>query len=238
MKYLIMSSPRTGSTMLSMALNATDRAGKVEEYFHASRLAEIGNPENSRETMLAYFRDIVSANSTVNGVFAMKLHYNQFNDVFNARRLGMASGVGFLKSFDRHVLIRRRDKILQAISELIASKTDLWNTWDPKAAGSASMALDEVDIPLLAQIMSRQIAEEYAWRALLKDVGIPYHDICYEDLVASPDTELARVSAYLGIPGMPTLKATHHTVKLTNTASTAAIKKQFLETLGAFETAT
>ena len=39
MNYLILSSPRTGSTMLAAALTATGRAGTVKEYFHLAELA-------------------------------------------------------------------------------------------------------------------------------------------------------------------------------------------------------
>ena len=233
MKYLILSSPRTGSTMLAAALNATGKAGTVKEYFHARMLAEHGGPEQSKQSMLAYYGDVVSANTSGNGVFGMKLHFNQFHHVFGGKRIGMGSGVSFLKSFDRHVLVYRRDKVLQAISELIATKNDLWNTSDRKAAGRASTAFSDSDIPLLAQIMSRQLSEEYAWRSLLQDCAIAAHQIAYENLVAEPDAELSKLATYLAIPDLGPLMATQDTVKLTDTTVTAAIRERFLSALGA-----
>ena len=53
MKYLIRFSPRTGSTMLAAALNATRKTGKVKEYFHLSTLAESGGSEQTKQSMLA-----------------------------------------------------------------------------------------------------------------------------------------------------------------------------------------
>lgn len=232
MKYLILSSPRTGSTMLAAALNATGKAGRVKEYFHLKMLAERGNPEASKQSMLAYYSDVVSANTSGNGVFGMKLHFNQFHHVFGGNRIGMGSGVSFLKSFDRHVLVFRRDKILQAISELIATKTDLWNTSDSKVAGRAGTDVSDTDIPLLAQILSRQLSEEYAWRSLLQDCAIAAQLIAYEDLAANPEAELSRLAAYLAIPDLGLLAPTQETVKLTDTAATAAIKQRFLAALG------
>lgn len=233
MKYLILSSPRTGSTMLAAALNATGKAGNVKEYFHLSTLAERGNPEQTKQDMLAYYGDVVSASTSGNGVFGMKLHFNQFHHVFGGKTIGMGSGVSFLRSFDRHVLVYRRDKVLQAISELIATKTDLWNTSDLKAAGRARAEFTDTDIPLLAKIMSRQLSEEYAWRSLLQDFAIAAHEIAYEDLTAEPDVQLSKLAAYLAIPELGPLVATQDTVKLTDTAATAAIKQRFLAALGA-----
>lgn len=233
MKYLILSSPRTGSTMLSAALNATGMAGLAKEYFHLKKLAEKGNPEQDREAMLAYYSEVVNATTTANGVFGMKLHFNQFHHVFGGKRIGMGSGINFVKSFDRRILVYRRDKILQALSELLASKSDLWNTGDQSAAGRAGKDFSDADVPFLLRIMSRQVSEEYAWRSLLEDSALDFHQIAYEDMAASPEAEFAKLAAYLAIPGIDGLKASAETVKLTDTSATAAIKQRVLAALGA-----
>lgn len=233
MKYLILSSPRTGSTMLAAALNASGKAGRAKEYFHLETLAQNGNPEATKQRLLAYYAGVVADSTTPNDVFGMKLHYNQFHHVFGGKQIGMQSGVSFVKSFDRHILVYRRDKILQAVSELLASKSDLWNTGDSKAAGRAGKDFSDADIPLLTRILSRQLSEEYAWRSLLEDFAIPFHEIAYEDLVADAGGEFAKLTAYLAIPGLEGLKPSAETVKLTDQAATAAIKQRVLAALGA-----
>lgn len=233
MKYMILSSPRTGSTMLAAALNASEKAGRVKEYFHRDTLSENGDPESTKESMIAYYADVVAANSTSNGVFGMKLHYNQFHHVFGGKQIGMQSGVSFLKSFDRHVLAYRRDKILQAVSELLATKTGLWNTSDHGSAGRVGKEFSDDDIPLLTRILSRQLSEEYAWRSLLADFNISFHEIAYEDLTADTDGEFTKLAIYLGIPGLDSLRVSPETIKLTELAATAAIKRRVLEALGA-----
>lgn len=233
MKYLILSSPRTGSTMLAAALNATGKAGVAKEYFHLDKLAGKGNPEQTREAMLAYYAEVVDATTSANGVFGMKLHFNQFHHVFGGKRIGMASGLGFVKSFDRRILVYRRDKILQALSELLASKSDLWNTADKAAAGRAGREFSDADLPFLLRIMGRQVSEEYAWRSLLEDSALPFHQIAYEDMVASPEAEFARLATYLAIPGLDSIRPSAETVKLTDASATAAIKERVLTALGA-----
>lgn len=233
MKYLILSSPRTGSTMLAAALNASGLAGRAKEYFHLDTLAQHHHPEATKQGMFAYYADVVAANTTANDVFGMKLHYNQFHHVFGGKAIGLQSGVSFVKSFDRHVLVYRRDKILQAVSELLATKTDLWNTADSKAAGRAGKEFSEADMPLLTRILGRQLSEEYAWRSLLEDFAIPFHQIAYEDLAADAAGEFAKLVAYLAIPGLDALAPSTETVKLTDTAATAAIKQRVLAALGA-----
>ena len=235
MNYLILSSPRTGSTMLAAALTATGRAGTVKEYFHLDELAGMGNPEQTAEGMRCYYASLVDATASANGVFGMKLHFNQFHHVFGGKRIGMASGLNFVKSFDRRILVYRRDKVLQALSELLATRSDLWNTGDSAAAGCAGKAFADTDIPFLLRILSRQVSEEYAWRSLLKDSGLAFHQTAYEDLVAQPDREFAKLAAYLAIPGLDRLTATRDTVKLTDEAVTAAVKQRVLAGLGALQ---
>ena len=232
MKYLVLSSPRTGSTMLAAALNATGKAGTVKEYFHRNELAKHGNPEQTKEGMLAHYAGVIDATTSANGVFGMKLHFNQFNDVFGGKRIGMGNGLSFVKGFDRRILVYRRDKILQALSELLATKTQVWNTAERSAERRAGTEFSDAEIPVLVRIMSRQISEEYAWRSLLEDSSLGFHQIAYEDLVADPDAELARLAAYLAIPGLETLKAARDTVKLTDEAATAAIRQRVLTALG------
>ena len=233
MKYLIMSSPRTGSTMLGAALNATGHAGTALEYFHEKMLAEKGHPEQTKDGMLAYYAAVVEATASANGVFGMKLHFNQFHNIFGEQRFGMRSGASFVKSFDRHVLIYRRDKIMQAISEMLAMEAHLWNSADRTASGTLGRPFSEKDVPLIARIMNRQVAEEYAWRQLMRDLSITPHEVAYEDLVATPDAALGSLAAYLGIPGMPPLTTSRDTVKLTDQQATRAIKGRFLAAIGA-----
>ena len=115
--------------------------------------------------MRACYADVVTANTSTNGVFGMKLHFNQFRHVFGGKQIGMRSGVSFVKSFHRHVLVYRRDNILQAVSELLATRMELWNTDDCKAAGRAGKEFTDADIPLLTRNLSRRLSEEYAWRS-------------------------------------------------------------------------
>lgn len=217
--------------MLASSLNATGLAGRAEEYFHKTALAEAGNPETARETLLAYYRKVVTETTTPNDVFGMKIHHNQFRHVFRENAMGLQSGFSFIRSFDRHILIYRRDKVLQAISELLADESNLWNTTSAGSAGRNHREFSEADIPEIASTMARQIGEEHGWRRILRDCALPFHEVSYEDLCDNPEGELARVADYLGITGLSMPRP--QTVKVSDPAGALKMKAKFLAAIGA-----
>jgi trehalose 2-sulfotransferase len=228
-----MSSPRTGSSLLSGALADSGHAGRPLEFAHKKTLRENGNPEQTIEGLQAYLCRIVENNTTPNGVFGMKMHFNQFHSLFGDGRHGLENGVSFMQKFQKFILIFREDKVLQAISEMLAMDTGVWNTPDPDYAGSVGRELVTEDVPLIAKIMARQVWEEYSWRNLLIQLSLTFHEVSYESLTASPDGEAAGLCSYLAIDGLSAVSVRPKTIKLTDTSVTVEMKKQYLRAIGA-----
>lgn len=58
MNYIVMSSPRTGSSMLCAALSHSSLAGKPDEFMHDGRLKDENHPEAHIETLKQYVKKI------------------------------------------------------------------------------------------------------------------------------------------------------------------------------------
>src|SRR5262249_15586129 len=76
-KYLICSTPRSGSTLLSTGLASTGRAGRPLEYL-SQPYGVVFKERNGRLLLPEYWRFLVTRRTTPNGVFGMKMHFDQF----------------------------------------------------------------------------------------------------------------------------------------------------------------
>src|SRR5690348_4843448 len=140
--YLVCATQRSGSTLLCKALSATGVAGRPEEYFEALEATglpaqprdylpelgdELGLPPLRHGDPLPPFAERLAAaeraGTTPNGVFGAKVMWSYGAPVLAA-----------LGDSDAHwVLVRRRDKLRQAISLWRAIQTRQWNAGDAAA---------------------------------------------------------------------------------------------------------
>ena len=197
--YLILSQPRTGSTMISSALASSGLAGVPVEYFNAEHLNVLPDP-TSLAAVHRYYKDVVSRRTTANGVFGMKLHLDQFAPLFLQGDTIIEPGVSFLKSFDRIILVSRRDKVAQAISELAALRTKQWNSQDKQMEGKQNYEFDRKDVPVILHYIRRAVIGEMFWNETCDTLALKPLRVVYEDLSKSPQAELNRVVQYLGLP--------------------------------------
>lgn len=225
--YLILSAPRTGSTMLSDGLLQTGFAGVPLEYLHRRVLAGLGKPL-AFERIAAYFNDIVSRRTSPNGVFGMKIHYHQFADLFVNGEGVTANGESFLGLFSHFILIDRRDRISQAISFMIAEESRKWRSRDVTDAHSSDIALDDDKMIAIVQEMGSLMSEARGWRRIIEARKLNAIELSYEDLTHDFDAEFRRV---LGFLGLPEVEVRPQTVKLGGARNRAA-KAEFLSRIG------
>ncbi len=230
--YLILSQPRTGSTMITSALEASGHAGVPVEYFNNQHLRRLPKPL-TLASVHAYYTDVVSRRTSGNGVFGMKLHHDQFKPIFMHENTVTEAGAKFLRSFDRIILTSRRDKLAQAISQLTAYRSGNWNTSDRSLEGRQNYEFRKADVPVILTYLQDAVSGEMFWDEICERLDLHPLRITYEDLSQSPETELARVFAHLELQVAPT---TPQTVKLSRDNNREA-KLRFLQEIG-FETET
>ncbi len=208
--YLICAIPRTGSYLLCEMLAATGVAGNPNEYFSDSYqrhwAARWGTADYD-----SYMRRVVERATTPNGVAGAKTHPWQFNHF--ARQ---ASGRAPVRYVERpqvlerwfpdlhYVWLRRKDRLLQAISYTRSLQTNIW--WDadtePVPNAKAKPEALAFDFDLITQSVARMVEEEDMWRRYFDAVGVDPLVIYYEDLAEAPDRSVRSVLEMLEVePG-------------------------------------
>lgn len=226
-KYIVLSTPRSGSTLLCSALHNSKLAGVPLEYFHYSLLDKIGNPEKFRQTLNLYFQNLQYRRTSPNGVFGIKLHHLQYDRLFG----NDSHGFEFLLKFDKFILTYRRDKILQAISSILAIENNVWSRNTESASSIVGRDFTSSDTTAISKYIQDMETQEQAWRNLCRQLGIQPLEVAYEDLEADCATEFNRICDYLDIANLTSDMLIPVTVKTTNTALTFKMKQLYIDSI-------
>lgn len=192
LNYLICSTPRVGSNLLSSLIYGTRVLGHPREYFCPTQVALYG-PElcglsrvrNAEE--LHRYIDAVAAKFGSHGRFGIKAHLHQL-------RQALELGYDFDGRFpDRFVHITRADVIGQAISHERAVQTGAW-TAQHKEAAQAEFVPEKIRATVHSFVVDNQ-----AWEALFRNYDVEPYRLSYEGLCADFEGELARLLEYLEV---------------------------------------
>lgn len=203
-RYCILSSPRSGSTLLGRMLSATQCAGDPLEYFNPRLIAyERRKTANPSLSLDAFIADMERRRTSPNGVFGMKMHYSQMLGAF-ASKVPTQQMLAHLKQYGRLIWIRRHDRLRQAVSQAIGLHTQVWSSEDGRF-GSRPPA----PIPAYACVDALRAVchEDFGWARLIEATGLEVLEVWFEDLVANYAHECKRVIAYLdladAVPDIP-----------------------------------
>ena len=144
MRYIILSSPRTGSNYVCARLaNFRDTLGTPMEYFHPDAISEVmARASVGKITAAAdpapginltqYMETLMRLRSTPDGCFGLKVQPSQLSRLVG-NNLGMAAE--FLRRrFDKLIILLCKDKLSQAVSGVIAEATGRWFNFGEEAA--------------------------------------------------------------------------------------------------------
>ena len=197
-RYCILSTPRSGSTLLGRMLFATGMAGDPLEYFNPPLLAierdETGIADMNLNQFLLRMQH---RRTSPNGFFGMKLHYSQMLYGFNSRKINQQM-VDFLRNFAALIWIRRRDRVSQAISLTIAKRTGLWSTEDSKLVETDERSIHPSDCLDSLHVVA---SDDYSWQQFLQATKLPTLETWYENLVDDYEAESRRILKYLNLNG-------------------------------------
>jgi LPS sulfotransferase NodH len=204
---LIATLPRSGSWLLSEALQLTGLVGQPAEYFRPDFLSQF-----SREWGLAdgvdlreYVARSLIRTASDSGVFTNKFHWYQFawfiEQLRNLDRSARSDGewVDELFPDPRWIHLIRVDKGRQAVSYYRASESQVWFSGDPSGAQRGA---DEPTEPHFQQIRYLEdvlVNHEAQWTAFFSDNGVKPLTIVYEDLVSSFAETISLVHEHLGV---------------------------------------
>lgn len=129
-KYLVLSTPRVGSTLLARRLEETGLLGRPEEWFNPefiNAILKVMNRENL--DIDQYVEMILRATATPNGIFGVNIHVHQYTHLLGQNMDLLRLG------FDHIYWLQRRDKIKQAYSWCKGFKTQCWSKSHEREAG-------------------------------------------------------------------------------------------------------
>lgn len=137
---------------------------------------------------LRYLEAIARVNTTSNGVFGIKMHWNQYK----RHLLDLNLTVDFWNVPVQWVRISRRDEIRQAISFVRAAQSNSWNSnmeikREPVYDGSSIVAA-----------LKRISAENADWQMYFEQNNIHPLTITFEQLTQEMDLTVRRVMHYIG----------------------------------------
>ncbi len=202
-RYLLCSTPRSGSELLTDALHATGHAGDPLEYLNANLMAAWLRDRPSLKgelDMQAYFNDLEARRTSPSGIFGVKTHYSQLAALWPG---SAADQLDYLARFQAVVLVTRRDKVAQAVSFHRANQTQLWTSEDKRflSAGDPRLsATPRFDAAAIAKTLADVLAQEAAWRALVARAKCNWLEVVYEDVVADRQAQLKRLFDWVGLP--------------------------------------
>jgi trehalose 2-sulfotransferase len=232
--YLVCSTQRSGSTYLCQLLGSTGVAGNPEEFFEAradtglpphpgyflAGLPRTGagirddvrptdGPQYSElrsiDGWAAHLERTFRLGTTLNGVFASKLMWNQMADVETHAaaipELAGLTGVQLLERLFGHphyVWMRRTDKVRQAISLWRALQTRTWRLEHPSADGPAPKV--RYSFEGIEHLRRRLSADDEAWGRLFARHAVAHLELAYEtDVEPDPVSAVARVLEFVGV---------------------------------------
>jgi len=188
--YLLASTPRSGSHFLGHLLLGTGVLGSPLEYFHVPHakrwMASLGVEDFP--TML---RRLHQRRTSPSGWFGVKAHWPQFAPIACNETL-----LRFV-NIDRYIEIRRRDRVAQAISAVIAQQTLAWISFHNTS--NRAPRYDFRAIHAAAEAFESQIGK---WHAFFEEQGVSPFVVEYEDLISDPQAVLDQIVVEFGIECM------------------------------------
>ena len=196
MRYVILSSQRSGSTLLGRILFETKMAGDPQEYFNPPLLAlERKRTGNAELSMNKFMQAMEKRRTSPNGVFGLKAHYGQLLSVFRATKPN-ENVVKFLRHANKLIWIRRRDRIGQAISQAVALKTNVWSSEDSRFQREPDVKIHPFELINTLKVVSR---DDVGWEQLILAAKLQVLEVWYEDLVNDYENQARTVLRYLGV---------------------------------------
>lgn len=216
--YLLCAGARTGSNLLASALRRTGVGGMPFEYFNADMmndevvLRELGLTAGPVDVgaLAARLDAIVRTGTTSNGIFGATVHWWDLERLFGAlhrsqgRVLASSSAAtdGLRAFFPdlRYVWLRRENKVAQAISHYLATRSGTWHRWVREAPRKQQGAAEiPFDFTAIKEMVATAEAEESGWRGFLADSAQQTLCLSYEELAADYVGAVARVLTFMDV---------------------------------------
>jgi trehalose 2-sulfotransferase len=195
-RYVLASTPRSGSNMLARALWHTGMAGFAEDYFADEYVLDYFERwgfsyKDPGELIESYVRKLMTIRTSPNGVFGVRIHSNQ--------KRNLEVNLHDLLLSPRYIWIQRRDRLKQAISYTLAEQTGAWildGKYLPLTKTVAEPRYSYEDIHRHLRLLDRDVA---VWEEYFDYHGLNPHIVFYEELIENYQQGVRRCLSSLGV---------------------------------------
>lgn len=163
MNVMLCATPRVGSWYLHTLLGSTGAVGELP-------MRELNPKDNYKDCLQPGANGVTSVK-----VMAYHIERVPFEAMINSK----------------HIWLRRRDKVRQAISWLKALASNVWYSEDPKA-----VTID-IDFENIMVYINHIEKFESVWLSFFQEHELDYRVCWYENVVANPEQTVADVLDYL-----------------------------------------
>lgn len=232
--YVIVTTPRSGSTFLCSLLQSTKIAGYPAEYFRQPSLILT---QECHFDYVKYLRILMHSRVTENKVFGTKI-MARFLRAFEKSEFDFQS---FIKGYlSKMIYLNRIDKVAQAVSLLIAQKTNSWHVRKDKKHQEYQSFLNSIEISdadlenIDKTVKNLKGANKYL-KSLFKKYNINSLNIDYEKFEVKPEAYIRQILEFLNISTENEIKPSSSLKKISSSLSQQIImryEQKYAEKLG------
>jgi trehalose 2-sulfotransferase len=186
--YVIASSARTGSTLLTRTLGQTGVAGRPAEYFNTGTVDEF-RARFGDQTLVPYLRRLMRIRTSPNGLFALKIHWIQHQRSFLQAGVDPATAIS---PPPRWIWVRRADKLRQAISVTRARQSGSWRSEDRATAEPVYNSGE------IRRDLDAAIASDASWQRYFQERDIAPLELWFREVVTDLDGTVRQVLRHIG----------------------------------------
>ncbi|PSB12555.1 hypothetical protein C7B62_01680 [Pleurocapsa sp. CCALA 161] len=195
--YAILTTPRSGSTYLCDLLDSTAIAGHPSEHL---RLATQELTRHCSFNYLKLLHNLMEYRTTSNSVFGTKLISHFLFELQRAK----PEFEQIFQSIDQFILLIRKDKLAQAISLVLAQKTEVWHLHSDAKKNSYQSQLESIKIDdnLLNDVEQKVLfieQQEDRLKKTLANYQIEPLIVIYEDIIDDAPGQINRILDFLNI---------------------------------------
>jgi LPS sulfotransferase NodH len=198
LRYLLATTPRSGSTYVSHLLWRTGCLGAPLEYLNFEPTGPYGFASESPAKQEALWRNALVRRTSTNGVFGLKTFPVQMQALHdsNPALLGQVMRTMIAaRGRTKVVRLRRRDRMAHAISYARAALSGIWRS-EQEIGGRPEPEYSETAVVNAGRFLDHQ---ESTWDEMFRDLDLTPLVIWYEDMLADPSGTIDAVAAYLGV---------------------------------------
>lgn len=223
--YAIATTPRSGSTYLCNLLESTNIAGHPSEHL---RLAAQELSRHCNFDYLKLLNNLMTHRITDNSVFGTKLisHF-----LFELQQTEPDFSQIF-RSIDKFILLVRKDKLAQAVSLVIAQKTEVWHLNGSAKNKNYESKLENIEInDVLLENVAQKLNFINKQEARLKKILANHKKkpltVVYEDILVNAELQIERILDFLAIakPDPSLIRINSKTKKMPTAVSQEIIRQ-------------